>query len=193
MNMRTVSVKSQSGVVLIVGLIMLMLLTLIGVSGLQSTGLEEKMAGNQRDSNMAFQAAESALRAGEAAVLAAKPDMVCPGTNTDGYYAKKDYDCNGIQDSTEVWESVNWSASASPPKTVEFPDAAGDFDYLSEKPRYIVEYMETVCRDSSGARVTTSPCTTPNSTFKSYRITARAKGGSDVAIVVLQSIYEVPS
>lgn len=61
------SLKRQSGVVLPVSMIMLLLLTLISITGSQVAGLEEKMAGNSRDYNLAFQAAEAALRAGEAA------------------------------------------------------------------------------------------------------------------------------
>lgn len=55
----------QTGAVLPISLVMLLLLTLIGVTGSQVTGLEEKMAGNMRDKNIAFQAAESALRDAE--------------------------------------------------------------------------------------------------------------------------------
>ena len=57
--------RHQSGAVLAISLIILLLLTLIGLTAAQVTGLEEKMAGNLRDRNLAFQAAESALRAGE--------------------------------------------------------------------------------------------------------------------------------
>ena len=59
------ALKHQSGAVLPISLIMLLLLTLIGVTGSQMTGLEEKMAGNMRDRNIAFQAAEAALRDAE--------------------------------------------------------------------------------------------------------------------------------
>ena len=55
----------QSGVVLVISLIVLLLLTIIGVTAMQMTGLEEKMAGNLRNHNTAFQAAESALREAE--------------------------------------------------------------------------------------------------------------------------------
>jgi type IV pilus assembly protein PilX len=75
-------VKRQSGVVLPVSMIMLLLLTLIGITGSQVTGLEEKMAGNSRDSNLAFQAAEAALRAGEAAT-AGTPTLYTDGQPID--------------------------------------------------------------------------------------------------------------
>ncbi len=61
------SLKYQSGVVLPISMIILLLLTLISITATQVAGLEEKMAGNSKDSNLAFQAAEAALRAGEAA------------------------------------------------------------------------------------------------------------------------------
>lgn len=56
---------SQRGATLIISLLILLVMTLIGVTAIQTTTMEEKMAGNMRDQNLAFQAAEAALRAGE--------------------------------------------------------------------------------------------------------------------------------
>jgi type IV pilus assembly protein PilX len=50
-------------VVLIVGLVILLVVTMIGIGSQQSTVLQERMAGNMRQTNIAFQAAESALQA----------------------------------------------------------------------------------------------------------------------------------
>lgn len=61
--------RSECGAVLLVSLVMLLLLTLIGLAGMRMVQLEERMAGNLRDRQMAFQAAEAALRAGEQAAL----------------------------------------------------------------------------------------------------------------------------
>ena len=58
--------KYQSGVVLVISLIMLLALTLIGITGSSVSGLEEKMAANNKDVNLAFQAAEATLRDVEA-------------------------------------------------------------------------------------------------------------------------------
>lgn len=52
----------QGGAVLYVALIMLILLALIGIVGMQVTGLQEKMSANYRNTNMAFQNAESLAR-----------------------------------------------------------------------------------------------------------------------------------
>ncbi|MFA7387768.1 MAG: PilX N-terminal domain-containing pilus assembly protein [Thiohalobacteraceae bacterium] len=55
----------QRGATLIIALIFLLLMTLIGVTSMQSTTLQERMAGNTRDRNLALQAAEAGLREGE--------------------------------------------------------------------------------------------------------------------------------
>ncbi|WP_345890269.1 PilX N-terminal domain-containing pilus assembly protein [Pseudomonas sp. PDNC002] len=59
--------QSQGGAVLLVSLVMLLLLTIVGLAGLRMAQLEERMAGNLRDRQVAFQGAEAALRAGELA------------------------------------------------------------------------------------------------------------------------------
>jgi type IV pilus assembly protein PilX len=52
----------QRGVVLFVGLIMLLLLTLIGITAMQVTLLQERMAGNFRIQHQAFEATEGLLK-----------------------------------------------------------------------------------------------------------------------------------
>lgn len=61
--------KTQSGVVLIVGLVFLMLLTLIGVAAIQNSTMQERMAGNAGDRNAVFQSAENALQTGEDEII----------------------------------------------------------------------------------------------------------------------------
>jgi len=54
----------QYGFVLIVALVLLLVLTVLGLAAAQSTSLEERMAGNARNHDLAFQAAEAGLSAG---------------------------------------------------------------------------------------------------------------------------------
>ncbi|EIK95189.1 type IV pilus assembly protein PilX [Pseudomonas sp. M47T1] len=56
--------------VLLVALVMLLLITMIGISSMQNATLQEKMAGSVQMRNTTFQAAEAALRVGENAVAA---------------------------------------------------------------------------------------------------------------------------
>ena len=53
--------SAQRGAVLLVALIILVVLTLLGVSTMNSTQLEEKMAANSQEATRAFHAAESGL------------------------------------------------------------------------------------------------------------------------------------
>jgi len=63
----------QSGAALIVGLIFLVILTLLGLTAMQTGIMEERMAGNSRDRNLAFQAAEAAMRDAEYDTHAIQP------------------------------------------------------------------------------------------------------------------------
>lgn len=60
--------QQQRGMALLVSLVFLLLLTLIGISSMQSATLQEKMAGSVTLRNTSFQTAEAALRMGENAV-----------------------------------------------------------------------------------------------------------------------------
>ncbi len=60
----------QKGAVLYVAMIMLILLALIGIVGMQVSGLQEKMSANYRNVNLAFQNAEGRARAAECNVEA---------------------------------------------------------------------------------------------------------------------------
>ncbi|SEK68836.1 type IV pilus assembly protein PilX [Pseudoxanthomonas sp. GM95] len=56
------SMDRQRGAVLYVALVMLILLAMIGIAGMQVTSLQEKMSGNYRNTNLAFQNAEARAR-----------------------------------------------------------------------------------------------------------------------------------
>ena len=80
--------KHQQGSALLVSLIILVVMTLLGLSGMRTSVMEEKMAGNMRDSELAFQAAEAALRDAEKYIKDNKIDLPMitvltplPGTN----------------------------------------------------------------------------------------------------------------
>ncbi len=49
--------SSQSGMVLVTSLVILMILTMLGLSSVQGTSIQELISRNQRDSNIAFNAA----------------------------------------------------------------------------------------------------------------------------------------
>jgi type IV pilus assembly protein PilX len=162
--------KAQQGVVLIVSLILLLLMTLIGTTGMQVTSLEEKMAGNMRDRNLAFQAAESALAAGEYYLenVITIPSSFCSKAN--GRYDHITAACTAI--AFPIWENINWDNNDSTLYN-------GVLSHLSANPRYIIEDMGCL----------PPPAACPG--IHNYRITARASGGSTDTVVILQTIYQI--
>lgn len=70
MSTRTKSIgrRFQGGVSLVVVMIVLVVMTIVGLAGIRSTLLRERMSANMYDRSLAFQSAESALREAELAV-----------------------------------------------------------------------------------------------------------------------------
>ena len=65
--------RSQSGVILVVTMLFLIMLTLIGTAAINMSTSEERMARSMRDYNVAIQAAESALRDAQYDILNTGP------------------------------------------------------------------------------------------------------------------------
>ena len=61
MRMETPLRKSQNGAVLVVALILLLVLTILGVSTMTTTSMEERMAANAQEMSRAMQAADSGI------------------------------------------------------------------------------------------------------------------------------------
>ena len=57
--------QRERGVALFLTLTILLILTILGVSSIQTTSMQERMARNYRDVNIAFQGAESAVQEAE--------------------------------------------------------------------------------------------------------------------------------
>lgn len=166
--------QTQSGAVLIISLVLLLLLSMIGISVSQNSGTEERMAGNSRDKNLSFQAAESALNAAEQALITARTAGAMPAFNaegTSGYYnetpSNTSLNSNILTDS--FWENGGITLTA----TLEGIDS-------EHPPRYIIQDLGCI-----------PPCTTPATDPHNYRITAYATGGTTSAVTVLQSIFRI--
>lgn len=165
------SLKKQTGVVLAVSLIMLLLLTLIGTTGMQVTSLEEKMAGNMRDQILAFQAAESTLNFAEASL---NPEPVFTNAGTDGFYSESSV----IPSSSTIRTASFWRSNPVATYT-----ASGLGNNITDS-RYIVQKMTDSCVSS------TLPCPTADQ-MHNYRVTVRATGGTTNSVVMLQSTYQL--
>lgn len=181
-NLKAAPIKQQ-GAILIFCLVFMAVLTLLGVSGMESTVLEERMAGNMRDYSLAFQAAESALQDGENWL---NQQVVLPLQSGDG--------------STRVWAENSMDPSASdtnywwddPELTDAWWDNNADeldgFDNLATQPQYIIEEYHTATSGQSIAIGNGE--TTMQRVF--HRITARGVGITSSSEVFLQSTFVKP-
>lgn len=176
-----ISLKQQRGAVLLVGLIMLLLLTIIGMASIRGSDLQERMAGNMRDRSLAFDAAETALRRGEDTV-SGLAGLTLPAINTAGYYEDLNKTTNNaLPDRPTIWDKTVWGTSG---KAL----TAGTLAGVGEQPRFIVEkVLVTVSTKSLGSGVDFTSDT--GSVGEFFRVTARGTGGTADAEVVLQSSF----
>lgn len=73
--------RAQRGAALIISLLLLLVMTILALSASQTSRVQERMAGNSRDYQLALQAAETALRAAEENLLT-NEQIPCENTST---------------------------------------------------------------------------------------------------------------
>jgi type IV pilus assembly protein PilX len=91
-NQSTRGLARQRGVSLIVAMVMLIILTLIGVSSMNTAIVELKMAGSMQQQSIALNRADEMLRVGENDVeaIVTNPAAFDFATAGDGYYVTAD-------------------------------------------------------------------------------------------------------
>ena len=78
--------KDQKGIALVIALIMLLVLTLIGVSSVSMSNFENSIAGNERVYNMTFYAADGGLENFRGRLSTG--EFIYSGVNTGSYQVK---------------------------------------------------------------------------------------------------------
>jgi type IV pilus assembly protein PilX len=155
----------QRGVTLIVALIFLAILMLLGVTVAQTSSMEERMAGNTRDRDLALQSAEAALKAADTAMKALPKDAAGKITtvfdgSTAGYVAYNPANASNAA----YWNAYNWSGASQ--------TAATSLSQVAQQPRYVIEKLPDAV------------------TTQRFRVTARGVGASTSTVVILQAGYE---
>lgn len=172
--------RRQRGVALVMGLVFLIILTLLGIGAMNTTALEEKMAFNAKDRNLAFQAAETALRYSENWIGS---QLGAPTGFPDN--AKGLYDPSTT--ATPVWDSVAWTGSTN---LVAYPNTpgqtgTGSLAQISTQPKYVIEYLGEMTPPGGSLTMTN----TTSNRVHYYRVTARGTGGTNAAVVMVQSTF----
>lgn len=183
----------ENGAALIVSLVLLLVLTMLGLSAMSTTTLEERMAGNMQNRMLAFQAGEAALREGEFGMAPlTEPPGICASTPCgDGNVwqtgALDELDDDLALRDSEWWKTATGKSVSNEYKGIRSPDGtAAGYPDVAENPRFTVEHRH-FDPDTASATCTSysSPCTGRHF----YRITARGVGKNENADAIVQSTY----
>lgn len=164
---------SQHGAALITGLIFLVVLTLISLSAIKSTSLEERMAGNARDQDVAFEAAEAGIRDAMKSLPTLSPASAFATGCSNGLCLNDPV--------TPVWTTITANNDWGSSKTKAYTGVNLTFDNnstptpLPNQPRYIIELIpDTVPAFGSSSII--GKGITSGAQLIPYRITARGWG-----------------
>ena len=177
---RRIVARRQQGAALVVVLMLLLIVTLLGLASMRGAILQERMAGATFGRSLAFQAAEAALREGEAWVADNKPVAPASGC-TAGVCAR------AAPGATPAWKSSSFWSTDGKYKTAATTNNATSL--------YTIEDYGLSQSDECAASTGTNPldmsapaCTAE---IRVYRIVARSVTPSG-AEVMLQSLYRAP-
>lgn len=159
----------QKGSALIISLLFLLVLTIIGISSMGTTMLEEKMSGNLRDQQLAFQAAESALQSAETYIE--KIVSTADFKGTGGLFGETNL-------APDPYASGTWGTGCNC-RTITLEGTNGAEYYI----KYIGEIPEDALPMISDY---SKPVGNPP---KSFQITARGYGPTGTSAVILREYY----
>jgi type IV pilus assembly protein PilX len=180
---------TQQGIILFVVLVLLLVLSLLGVTLARTQTVEERLAQNDDNHQAAFQAAEAALRAGVDALLAGSytnggttisllDSAFNTAVPTPGLYILN----NESSAPQSIATVVNWSSAAAVlayngPALPGLPTA-------SQVPTFLIEKLPGATAPAGMCSSSTSTPVNPHV----YRITAHGFGGDGTASATLQQI-----
>jgi type IV pilus assembly protein PilX len=167
----------QSGVVMFVALILLLILSLLGVTAARMQTVEERMARNDDNRQLGAQAAEAALRAAENGLLTGIYTNFAG--NTNGLYAPL------LSNGSPV-TGMDWTVAANTLPYAGSGPALGAMPPMSNHPLMVIENLPSVAVAGDDISVTSLNPASPPVTV--YRVTAQGVGADGTSTTTLQSI-----
>lgn len=178
--------KQQRGVALVVALILLLIITLVGFAAIRGTVMQQMMAANQYDRQVAFQNAEAAIRVATARI-ATYPADIARNCQAGGVFCQANPFNDPNLDTTKII-------------TVTSGTGAGLFQassIASGQPQYVIESMgnwqdpNTSTGYNQSANAHNYGAQGLSTTVVYYRITARSGAPTtDRAVVTLQAMVK---
>jgi len=179
----------QRGVTLVIALMFMVALTLLGVGMVRSTTSEERMGSNTRDYDVAFAAAEAALRDAEIRLQGVSVYPATPATITQFPTSGNSCGTNKLSSDTTNLIGYCYSITTQP----IFTNTSFSLDDTSKaatlgqyttttalqgvatQPNYYVEILQVAKTGTSG-------------TMTAYRITSKGYGRRSTTQVMLQEV-----
>lgn len=196
----------QSGAVLFVALVFLILVTLLALTATGTSILQEKMTGGMRNRQLGLMGAETALRGGEAFFTTANfsgsnPLPQCPVGGGGGVcvYPPRQIDLGGGLAGAQLDAAVQTFRTATgwialPPSAYTYARAltglSNEFETasLNAQPVYLIEDLGADVPAGLGQQRGIIDPENQKSAWL-YRLTARSQGGNGAVIRVAESVY----
>lgn len=181
--------NSQRGIALIVALVLLLVATVLGISSIRNTSLQERMSGNQYDRSLAMQAAESGLRAAQTAITEAQNPAAIPNAINCNIQPLPNFCTVTVPNGDPFLGNDGWNSIPA--------DDRINTGLTVGTPQYHITFMVEEEGDDLYEQLASGPecamygnnCDQPRANF--YRITSRSSApiaNSSRASVALQSI-----
>ena len=169
--------KRQKGAAIFIALIMLLVMTIIGITASQTTTLEEKMAGNLRDQTLALQAGEAILRWTETWVgqLVGEPTAVAGCTSG----------CD-----TTVWRLNTLPFDLTSAAVWSTGSVRSNYTGIGTGPGMVAAVPKSVVEEHSFIKDSLNEGKQNDTSGQMfYRLTANGTGGTTSAQALLQATY----
>ena len=174
----------QDGAVLLTSLLILLILTLLAISSMQGTGLQQKMVSAQKEGVVSLEGAEAALRAGEDVV---NGWSALPAASSYNWL----YDQGNGPRGSALFTATVWSAANS--QAITNPTDSGGVAIYASSPRFFIEYMGQSQVDfgteTANPNMTGYQHETGASTAYAFRIVGWSSGASGQSQRIVEEYY----
>ena len=187
------NIGNQRGATLVIALIILLVMTIIGVTSMKSSTLQERMAGNARQKTVAKNAALTALREAEIWLTTNvdQPEDINAFTGVGGKYSAVRRPVGAAEElNVDVTDPDVWLAFNAANFT---ESSAMSASLVSRQPRYVIEYIGRDIRGSASSPVKMMDVESQGATDLSpyfFRITAIGWGRDENIYSILESTYK---
>ena len=169
-----IRINRQNGAALVVSLVILIAMTMLGITSMRSSSTELTMAGNLRESELTFQAAEAGLRSAEAIVNNSISPSIFDGSSAS-MLSKSDID-------PDYFANATWEGATPLPLNLTG---------ISTNPKYVIKYLGDWAQNplsliNIGGGYADMP---PGQIISNFRVTVRGSGQTGRSFSTVQSYF----